>query len=454
MLLEKKFSKKKILFHQKFSYKNNIYIAFQKMIQIIFYSFLKYFLKCFISRNYLLVILIVGIFPFKIFAQDSVHNENFSCVILIPKGYSQKLQEQVNFAYQQISNKVQKNLRIELHEYPIISLCENHKEMEKAAGSSIVDWAFGVALPQKYLIAINLQKVSSPENALSAVVRHETVHLYLGAWENIHQKNLPLWFNEGIAEYFSGALHLTYQEEILNSLAFQKVIPFESLNNKFPKDSQLAHQAYLQSLSMVRYIQSHYGNSALRNILQHYEHSKNFNEALEKALEIDLEKLQQNWYVAISPGNLWLWIWRITGIFSLFTIVAFLVLLAYWKQKRRNQKLLTTWQHQEKLQESTTNNIIYMSDFKKNESDIPSNLHNIIENEEYISTNQLQQESDELEQNKNLLREQKWRQRLFGSVISLPLDRETRFIEKIALDSSSKKEEQNNASKEEAKQEF
>ncbi len=275
-----------------------------------------------------------------------------SAKVTAPPGYSQKWSEDALIAYQKMGERVSKVLRFHLPLPAKIILCQDHAALEAAVDHSLPDWTFGVALPHQFTLAINLKKVSLPSNTLNSVIRHETVHLYLGAWEQEHQRTLPLWFNEGVSEWFSGALHLTYQEDILNSIAFEKIIPFKNLEEKFPKEAGKAQQAYLQSLSMISYLVHRYGESVLYSILLQYQRSPDFEHALEQVLDTDLHGLQQDWYHFVSPGPWWIWIWRLENLISLFTIIALLVLIAYWIQRKRNQKLLKLWHEEELAQEA------------------------------------------------------------------------------------------------------
>jgi len=250
-------------------------------------------------------------------------------------------------SYEQIANKMIAITQISFLPKTLVVLCRSHKQMEKIADQTLPEWVLAIAIPTKSTIAINHSKIHMPENSLTAVVRHEACHLYLGTWEQKYHRILPLWFNEGIAEWVSGALHMSYQEQLLDSIAFHQTIDFKKLRYQFPASSKQARQAYLQALNMIEYLVKEHGTTIVKKILSQYAHRQDFNQALLKSVGMNLQKLQQSWLKHISPSSIWLWIWKITRLFSIFTIMAILVIWAYLRQRKKARQLRAQWEQEE-----------------------------------------------------------------------------------------------------------
>lgn len=280
---------------------------------------------------------------------DILQNPSPAVTIIIPDSYSSELSDTALQAFQSVQQPIEKKLGITLLIPAKIYLCKNHTEVEQIVGEKLPLWMFGVAVPSRYLIAVNLQKMGPPENLLAPVIRHETVHLYLGNWERYHGQSLPLWFNEGLSEWFSGAMHFSYSEDMLDSIVFDRVIRFSALENHFPKNAVLASQAYMQSLSMIQYLTHQYGEECLKQILDHYKVSDTFDEALEATFNKNLEELQEDWKQFITPNPWFAWMWRLRHFVSLFTIAALLAIIAFYRQHRRNKALLLVMREQERL---------------------------------------------------------------------------------------------------------
>ncbi len=119
---------------------------------------------------------------------------------------------------------------------------------------------------------------------------HELTHLVL---DYAARGNYPRWFTEGVAQYqeykITGYI-LGSQEGIWD----QGVYQFKKMDRQF---DELANQAlaYRQSLSVVEYIVAVYGEEGLHKIIQNLARGINFNNALENALETDLQGLEREW---------------------------------------------------------------------------------------------------------------------------------------------------------------
>lgn len=265
--------------------------------------------------------------------------------IIAPADYPPHLTEMVVKAHEQITAELSKKLGFSLCEPVVIVLCEDHEDLERLTGHELPLWVLGIAIPKTHTIAVNSQKIDMVHNNLVAVIKHEMCHLYLGVWERTNRKRLPMWFNEGVCEWYSGGLHLTCAEDVVTSAAEGTLIPLDSLEDSFPEDAEMATLAYSQSLSVVRYIVDTYGEVALSKILSHYAESTTFATAVRKSLGISLPELEARWQQAITPASPWLW--RIAKNVSLFSILALLVIVAYWRQRRRSRKILQKWEDEE-----------------------------------------------------------------------------------------------------------
>lgn len=275
------------------------------------------------------------------------HGQDSMLNVRVPSRYPARMATIVREAYQEIAPRLQKQLGITLSQPASVVICMSHEGLEDLAGCKLPPWALGLALPHLYTIGIDGSKVGIVSNTLASVIRHEACHLYLGAWEKKHARRLPLWFNEGISEWFSEAMHFTYQEQMFNTVAFDRVIPLRKIEHEFPEETELALQSYLQSLSIIEYIHATYGERSLAKILHSYSDSDTFAQAVHKALGIELDELEKAWKKSIGADSVFAWLWKMSTLFSLFFIVALLVVLAFWRQRRRNRRLLMRWEQEE-----------------------------------------------------------------------------------------------------------
>jgi len=128
------------------------------------------------------------------------------------------------------------------------------------------------------------------------VIHHELIHavindmIYGGSLQNAIvnniRANIPLWFNEGLAEFES-------LEWDTNSDMF---ISDAVLNTYLPEISQLGgYFAYRGGQSVFRYIEKKYGREKIGEIMQRLRASRNVDLAFNRALGLDVKELSEKW---------------------------------------------------------------------------------------------------------------------------------------------------------------
>ncbi|MGI9334097.1 MAG: tetratricopeptide repeat protein, partial [Gammaproteobacteria bacterium] len=128
----------------------------------------------------------------------------------------------------------------------------------------------------------------------ASTLRHELAHsFHLGMTSN----RVPRWFSEGLAVYeerragngWGGDVTLDF----LAALANDKTLPLSQLNDGFVRPSyplQVIH-AYYQSSLALEYIETQYGFSAVRSMLDAFDDGATTPEAIERVLKIDIDEL-------------------------------------------------------------------------------------------------------------------------------------------------------------------
>ena len=129
------------------------------------------------------------------------------------------------------------------------------------------------------------------------VIHHELVHgmvndmMFGGSIQGIItgkiRLRIPLWVNEGLAEYLSLNWD-TKSDMILRDMAIHEQMPeVEHLD---------AFMAYKGGQSLWRYIASTYGREKVGEILQEMKQSQNAERGFKRALGMDYEDLTEKWH--------------------------------------------------------------------------------------------------------------------------------------------------------------
>ncbi|HPZ42764.1 MAG TPA: peptidase MA family metallohydrolase [Bacillota bacterium] len=124
----------------------------------------------------------------------------------------------------------------------------------------------------------------------SGPMAHELTHLMV---DYLTGGNYPRWFTEGVAQYEEYKLTgfiLSKPEDLLEPPLYS----MEELSRDF---DNLADQtrAYSQSLAVVQYIVSQYGEEALAGLIKELGFGCSFSQAAEKVLQLDEAQFEARW---------------------------------------------------------------------------------------------------------------------------------------------------------------
>jgi Tol biopolymer transport system component len=128
------------------------------------------------------------------------------------------------------------------------------------------------------------------------VIHHELVHavlqdmLYGGSIQNIISRNInlqiPLWFQEGIAEYLSAGWDLNEDQFIRNAILSATLPNLQQLSNYY---------AYRGGQAVLKYIAFKYGQEKIGQIVNKIQSTGNFEQGFKAAIGIDFEELNERW---------------------------------------------------------------------------------------------------------------------------------------------------------------
>lgn len=163
------------------------------------------------------------------------------------------------------------------------------------------------------------QIVLSGEQLDQEVVTHELAHIFLGL--NIPADlTLPDWFNEGFAQFASGArpdaLEMMYYAsggQLLSLPQLDKVDALRSPNRQL---------ATLQGLAVVKFLVDTYGQQRFWELIHHLQTADSLNQAMQKTYGLTDLQLDKQWanyadqnYSLLSPPMLrWLGLAALGGL--------------------------------------------------------------------------------------------------------------------------------------------
>ena len=183
---------------------------------------------------------------------------------------------------------------------PIRIIIYNSPQEFSAWHSVALDWVGGEAFPD---FGLTTQIVSSDrpdQHWLKAVIPHEISHLYLYQTAHNASAPIPVWLNEGLAQYNefidSGTDYLVEQ-----AVKENRLLPLTSLAAGFGQhDEARIRLSYAEALSAVRYLAKTYGEAGISRLLAAYRQGLTTEDAFRTALGISMGQFQQDWAVSVG----------------------------------------------------------------------------------------------------------------------------------------------------------
>ena len=142
---------------------------------------------------------------------------------------------------------------------------------------------------------------SNPE--VEGVAAHETVHFLVRFAVGRGARAIPIWLNEGLAEYANPFPSPSFESLLSRRLAANSLLPLTSLTSApgIPEDNLLM---YGQARSVATYMIDTYGEAPLQSLLQRLGAGEHIDDALTAAYGFDRVALDQAWRASIGAPPL------------------------------------------------------------------------------------------------------------------------------------------------------
>lgn len=207
--------------------------------------------------------------------------------------------------YPAFKAELEKKLQWRVNFRPTILLIKDSKTFQRMAGNDLV---VAFAVPGRHLIVIDYSKMKTHPFSIEITLQHELCHLLLH--NEIEDKNLPRWLDEGIAQWVSGGIPeiiMNQKRSVLNDAILSgKFLRIRALTERFPVEKKYLMLAYEESKSLVEYIISQFGIEGILMILNHLKDGDEVDIAIFKSLAIDLDELEGQWHHHLKKKITWL----------------------------------------------------------------------------------------------------------------------------------------------------
>ncbi len=219
----------------------------------------------------------------------------------------------------------------------------------RIAGEGVPDWSAALFITSRNLIVMKRPEWVSSGFRLREELLHELTHACF--YRYFSNRRLPLWFNEGLAQFLSGRrLQLPDGVRLSNALWARKIIPLRDVDSLMQFSAVRARLAYLESLSAVEFLNRRYLTTP-----QHWQgflrraKEEGMDAAMQQYLHMDSIDFEWRWFRWLQKEYRWFILFNLE---NLIWVAMILVLIgALYAIRYRNRKILKQWELQEQWED-------------------------------------------------------------------------------------------------------
>ena len=304
----------------------------QKLFSIIFVFFLLILPKCIMAQSNLSTIIYT-----KYFTVHCAPDESYLAKLMADTAL-----EELKRVAKDLDYDIKNKEPIPLYVY------SNHRDFLNNSGFATKTFVVGSTLSRTQSISVDASGVfAMPEEILA----HEIAHAIIFRIIDPYFSSLPLWANEGIANYEANDIASGNGSLITDAAASDTLLPLADIQTAFPEKS--TPLAYAQSELLVERIIKLYGKKAPARILHDLAEHGSFDDSMRKITDKTEKQFFYSWQNAINKKYSAAKIFKnILSVISLIMVV--LVIIAFFVRQRQKMEAIRRWD-QEDYEESLKN---------------------------------------------------------------------------------------------------
>lgn len=217
-------------------------------------------------------------------------------------------------------------------------------EFQKHARNFLPGQVSGLARPSEGLIVVRPPTLRAGGGAgdFGTTLRHELVHILLA--RNVDEARMPNWLNEGVAMHLSREYQIASPVAVAQMFLEGRIIPYRNLDRAFmtPGEERAFDDAYAQALSMTRHLHRRLGEEGFWALVLSLRDTS-FPDALRRHAGMTVSEFWDGYHRS-------LWYVALIGVLasgSFFTPAAFLVIVVWFRKRRRDREVLAQWEREE-----------------------------------------------------------------------------------------------------------
>ncbi len=164
------------------------------------------------------------------------------------------------------------------------------------------EWTGGAVYPRERVVVLLAPRVRHGAAHFKAVALHEGVHLLT---ELDGYSHLPKWMAEGLAVYLSGETLFRNPSLLARSVVTHQTLTLGEIEDVLLLGPEEARLAYLQSVSMVRYLVETYGWDTVAKLVHGFRAGRDPDALFRKATGRDYFTVEAAWHADLRKKYKW-----------------------------------------------------------------------------------------------------------------------------------------------------
>ncbi len=219
------------------------------------------------------------------------------------------------------------------------------QQFQNLTGGNLPHWSSAVYIPHKNAILLKKTAWISGDVQLTEELSHELSHVYF--YQKFKNQSIPLWFNEGLAEYLSREnIDLHSGIVISNALFAGKFVSLSDIDSLLMFSVNRAQLAYLESLTAVHFLNNKYIQNEWKHFFSLIEQSS-FDHALQTVTNMDKIDFELKWYRWLEDKYRWFVVFNLENLIWVGMIIV--LIGALYAIRYRNRKILKKWEYEESI---------------------------------------------------------------------------------------------------------
>lgn len=244
----------------------------------------------------------------------------------------------------ELAARLQTDLGVRLGERAEIVICPTHSDFERAAGKRMGVWVLGLAMSDENRVLVK----ELPPTSFRRLVRHEVVHLFMGAALGSYDSRAPRWLHEGAAKYYGADWSGREMAAVSDAARSGRLHDIGELQT-FPTNPDEAALAYAESYLLIEYLASLDPANGVADFVANLKETEDVGRAFHRAYGLSEAEVQAGWRDLIARRSRRVPIpWAVEAAIFFAMVVIFMVALR--RVRRRSREIRERMEQEELLE--------------------------------------------------------------------------------------------------------